>query len=361
MLYLLLYSWHVHFSPFNVFRYITFRTALATLSAMILSFWMGPWIVRRLKSLKIGESIRADGPQSHHSKAGTPTMGGVLIIAAILFPTLLWIDLRNKYSWIVLGSLMLFGLLGFIDDYIKLAKKRAKGLSIKLKLLLQTGIASGIGVVLYLLAKRGIFSTAISFPFVKQLNPDLGLFYIPFVVVVIVGCCNAVNLTDGLDGLAVGSILIGAATYAILAYIAGHSIASNYLLVPYIPNVGEISIFCGAIVGASLGFLWFNCYPAQMFMGDVGSLSLGGVIGTIAVLIKQEILLLIVGGLFVVEALSVIIQVISFRCYGKRVFRMAPLHHHFELSGWQEPKVIVRFWILAIIFALLALSSLKLR
>ncbi len=361
MLYHLLYSCHIYFSPLNVFRYITFRTALATLSAMILSFWMGPWIVRKLKSLKIGESIRTDGPQSHHSKAGTPTMGGVLIIAAILLPTLLWIDLRNKYSWIVLGSLMLFGFLGFIDDYIKVAKKRSKGLSIKLKLLLQTVIAGGLGIVLYLLAKQGMFSTAISFPFIKQLNPDLGLFYIPFVVVVIVGCCNAVNLSDGLDGLAVGSVLIGAATYAILAYIAGHSIASNYLLVPYIPNVGEISIFCGAIVGASLGFLWFNCFPAEMFMGDVGSLSLGGAIGTIAVLIKQEVLLLIVGGLFVVEALSVIIQVISFRLYGKRVFRMAPLHHHFELSGWQEPKVIVRFWILAIIFALLALSSLKLR
>jgi len=361
MLYHLLYSLQTYFSPFRVFRYITFRIALATLSAMIISFWMGPWLIKKLKRLKIGQRIRTDGPQSHQAKEGTPTMGGLLIIAAIFIPTILWIDLRNRYSWIVVGSLLLFGILGLTDDYIKLAKNRSKGLSIKLKLFLQTIIAGAIGSILYYLAKQGLFSTKISFPFIKQLNPDLGLFYIFFVIVVIVGCSNAVNLTDGLDGLAVGSVLVGAATYAVLAYIAGHSIAARYLLVPYISNVGEISIFCGAIIGASLGFLWFNCYPAQMFMGDVGSLALGGAIGTIAVLIKQEILLLIVGGLFVIEALSVIIQVISFRFYGKRIFLMAPLHHHFELSGWKEPKVIIRFWILAIIFSLLALSSLKLR
>jgi len=362
MLYKLLYGLHDYISPFNVFRYITFRTALSVLTALIISFFFGPYVIRKLSALSLRQRVREETPKRHQKeKEGVPTMGGILILISIIIPTFLWIDLGNKFFWLLLTATLLFGVLGFADDYIKAVKGNPKGLTIKMKLIGEIAIALFVGAVLYYLAGKGMFSTRISFPFIKQLNPDLGWGYILFSVLVLVGSSNAVNFTDGLDGLAIGAVLIASATYTVLTYVAGHYIAANYLLIPYVRGVGEITIFGGAMVGASLGFLWFNCYPAKIFMGDVGSLALGGAIGTIALIIKQEMLLVIVGGLFVIEALSVIIQIVSYRLYGKRVFRMAPLHHHFELLGWEEPKVIVRFWIIATIFALISLSTLKLR
>jgi phospho-N-acetylmuramoyl-pentapeptide-transferase len=359
MLYHLLYPLHTTLSVFNVFRYITFRTIYASLTAFFICFLLGPWIIQKLSSKQVGQYIRDDGPQSHLSKAGTPTMGGVLIVFSIVISTLLWSDLTNYFVWIMLLVIIGYGLVGFVDDYLMQIKKRSKGLSVRKKFGLQFALALVIG---YLVYSSPDFSTQVTIPFFKKLTPDLGWGYILFAAVVIVGTSNAVNLTDGLDGLAIGPVIIAAATYMIFAYVAGHIRIADYLQINYVSGSGEIAIFCGTLAGAGMGFLWFNSYPAQIFMGDVGSLSLGAALGAAAVITKQEILLLLVGGLFVIEALSVIFQVSFFKMTsGRRIFRMAPLHHHFELKGWPEPKVIVRFWIIAIALALLAMSTLKLR
>jgi phospho-N-acetylmuramoyl-pentapeptide-transferase len=361
MLYHLLYPLHEAFKVMNVFRYITFRTALAILTALLISLALGPRLIRKLREFQIGQQIRPEGPLSHQTKKGTPTMGGLLIIIAVTLPSLLWADLANPFVWMVLGSMLLYGVIGFADDYLKITRKRSLGLTVRQKMLAQWTVALAVGLVLLWLADQGRYTTQFSFPFFKKWTPDLGMLYLPWAMLVIVGAANAVNLTDGLDGLAIGSALIASATYAILAYIAGHAKVAGYLDVPNVKGSGELAVICGALVGASLGFLWFNCNPAQVFMGDVGSMALGGALGTVAVVIKQEILLVFVGGLFVVEALSVILQVGSFRLRGRRIFRMAPIHHHFELGGWPEQKVVIRFWIVAVIFALLGLSTLKLR
>lgn len=362
MLYYLFFSLRDVVSGFNVFRYITFRTAYAALTALLISFILGPWLIRRMTEIKLGQFIREEGPQSHQMKAGTPTMGGILINLAILIPTLLWADIMNPYIWIILFVTFAYGAIGFIDDFRKLARKQNQGLTAKQKFGLQGAVALIAGfAIAYLPQIHNAYSTTLTFPLLKKLTLDLGFFYIPFIMVVIVGCSNAVNLTDGLDGLAIGSTLIAAVTYTILTYAAGNFRVADYLRIAWVPGSGELAVFCGAMVGASLGFLWFNAHPAEIFMGDVGSLALGGAIGCLAVIIKQEILLVLVGGLFVIEALSVIIQVLSFKLTGRRVFKMSPLHHHFELSGWRETKVVVRFWIIAIMFALVSLSTLKLR
>jgi phospho-N-acetylmuramoyl-pentapeptide-transferase len=359
MLYHLLYPLHTVFSALNVFRYITFRTIYAALTAFFICYLLGPWVIRQLSRSQIGQYIREDGPQSHLGKAGTPTMGGILIVGAITLSTLMWADLTNPFIWIVLMVLVGFGAIGFVDDYLMQVKKQSKGLSVRGKLSLQTLLGAAAGTLVFLVPN---FPTEVTIPFFKTVSPELGWGYILFAVLVIVGASNAVNLTDGLDGLAIGPVIIAGATYMIFAYIAGHVKIANYLQIPYVPGCGEITIFCGAIAGAGLGFLWFNAYPAEVFMGDTGSLSLGAALGAIAVITKQEILLVLVGGLFVIEALSVIFQVGFFKMtHGRRIFRMAPLHHHFELKGWAEPKVIVRFWIIAIALALLAMSTLKLR
>ena len=359
MLYHLLYPLHTTLSVFNVFRYITFRTIYASLTAFFICFLLGPWIIRKLSGLQVGQYIRDDGPQSHLAKAGTPTMGGLLIVFSIVTSVLLWSDLTNHFTWIVLFVIIGYGLVGFIDDYLMQIKKRSKGLNVRNKLMLQFGLALITG---YLVYASPDFSTQVTIPIFKNLSPDLGWGYILFAAFVIVGASNAVNLTDGLDGLAIGPVIIAATTYMIFAYVAGHIKIANYLQINYVVGSGEVAILCGTLAGAGMGFLWFNAYPAQIFMGDVGSLSLGAGLGTIAVITKQEILLVLVGGLFVVEALSVIFQVGFFKMTsGRRIFRMAPLHHHFELKGWPEPKVIVRFWIIAIALALLAMSTLKLR
>ncbi len=362
MLYYLLYPLRNVIVGFNVFRYITFRTAFAALTALLISFIFGPWLIDRMRRVKLGQYIREEGPKSHQQKAGTPTMGGILINVAILIPTILWADISNPYIWIILFVTFAYGAIGFVDDYRKLVKKRNLGLTAKEKFAAQFAVALLAGLAIgYLPMLRNNYSTALTFPFIKQFVLNLGPLYIPFVMVIIVGASNAVNLTDGLDGLAIGSTLIAATTYTILTYAAGHAKISEYLKIAWVPQTGELAVFCGAMVGASLGFLWFNAYPAEIFMGDVGSLALGGAIGTLAVMIKQEILLIFVGGLFVIEALSVILQVFSFKMTGRRIFKMSPIHHHFELSGWRETKVVVRFWIIAIIFALLSLATLKLR
>jgi len=362
MLYYLLYPLRNVIVGFNVFRYITFRTAFAALTALLISFIFGPWLIERMRRVKLGQYIREEGPKSHQQKAGTPTMGGILINIAILIPTILWADISNPYIWIILFVTFAYGAIGFVDDYRKLVKKRNLGLTAKEKFAAQFGVALLAGLAIgYLPMLRNNYSTALTFPFIKQFVLNLGPLYIPFVMVIIVGASNAVNLTDGLDGLAIGSTMIAATTYTILTYAAGHARIADYLKIAWVPQTGELAVFCGAMVGASLGFLWFNAYPAEIFMGDVGSLALGGAIGTLAVMIKQEILLIFVGGLFVIEALSVILQVFSFKMTGRRIFKMSPIHHHFELSGWRETKVVVRFWIIAIIFALLSLATLKLR
>ncbi len=359
MLYHLLYPLHTTITAFNVFRYITFRTIYASLTAFLICFFLGPWVIRRLRYLQVGQYIREEGPQSHYQKAGTPTMGGLLIIFSIVASTLLWTDLTNGYIWLILFITVSYGLIGFIDDYLMQVKKRNKGLSAKGKFLLQTAIAFAGATAVFAWPEA---DTRLTVPVFKAISPDLGLWYIPFAALVIVGTSNAVNLTDGLDGLAIGPVIIASVAYMIFTYVTGHIEIANYLQIPYVADSGEISVFCGILAGAGLGFLWFNTYPAQVFMGDVGSLSLGGAIGTVAVVAKQEILLILVGGLFVIEVLSVIFQVGFFKMTnGKRIFKMAPLHHHFELKGWPEPKVIVRFWIIAIILALLSLSTLKIR
>ena len=360
MLYHWLYPLSEQWALFNVFRYITFRTAAAVVTALVLSLMLGPWFVRLLRRLSVGQNIREVGPKTHLVKAGTPTMGGILILTAVVLPTLLWARLDNAFVWIALTVTVGFGAIGFIDDYLNVTRGRNLGLTARRKFLLQS-IVAGLAAIALLKLPLDFEPALLNFPFFKQLVLPLGWVYVPFVMLVMVGSSNAVNLTDGLDGLATGATLIAAATYALFTYIAGNSIAAGYLQVAYVQGVGEVTIFCGALVGASLGFLWFNCHPAEVIMGDVGSLALGGAIATVAVLCRQELLLLLVGGLFVIEALSVIIQVTSFKLRGKRVFRMAPLHHHFELAGWAEPKIIVRFWVLSLLFALVAISSLKLR
>jgi phospho-N-acetylmuramoyl-pentapeptide-transferase len=377
MLYYLLYhTLQRYFSPLNVFRYITVRTVYASLTAMFLALVFGPWLIRRLRELQIGQYIREEGPQEHKKKAGTPTMGGVLIVLSTAVPVLLWADLTNAFVLMALFALIGFSVIGFIDDYAKVAKKQNLGLTSKRKFLLQVLVSMMVGVGLLELSTHSAYSTQLIVPFLKKFHPDLvihslmssghlwTLAFIPFllfVTIVITGSSNAVNLTDGLDGLAIGCTVIAAGALTVLTYVSSNARWSTYLDIQYIPRVGELTVFCGALVGASLGFLWYNAHPAEVFMGDVGSLSLGGTLGVIAVIIKQEILLFFIGGVFVVEALSVILQVGSFKLRGKRIFRMAPIHHHFELLGWSESKVIVRFWILALVFALFALTTLKLR
>lgn len=359
MLYHLLYPLHQTLSVFNVFRYITFRTIYASLTAFLICFFMGPWVIRKLSYMQVGQYVRDDGPQTHLQKAGTPTMGGTLILFSIVVSTLLWANLTDYFVWIVLLATIGFGGIGFIDDYLMQIKKQSRGLTVRNKLLLQTILAMIIGALVYISPD---FSTRITIPFFKHISPDFGWGYILFAALVIIGTSNAVNITDGLDGLAIGPFIVASATYMVFAYVAGHVKIANYLQINYIAGSGEVAVFCGAMVGAGMGFLWFNAYPAQIFMGDIGSLALGAAIGTVAVITKQEILLILVGGLFVIETLSVIFQVGFFKMTsGRRIFRMAPLHHHFELKGWPEPKVIVRFWIISIALALIAMSTLKLR
>jgi phospho-N-acetylmuramoyl-pentapeptide-transferase len=377
MLYYLLYEvLRKYISPLNVFRYITVRTVYASLTAMFLALAFGPSLIRRLRELQIGQFIREEGPQEHKKKAGTPTMGGVLIVLSTAVPTLLWADLTNPFILLSLFALIGFAVIGFIDDYAKVSQRRNLGLTAKKKIYFQVFLSLVVGVSLLVLTTHSAYSTQLMIPFLKRFRPDLvfhsfihsphfwPLAFVPFLVfvgVVIVGSSNAVNLTDGLDGLAIGCTVIAAGALTVLTYVSSNYRWATYLDIQYIPKVGELTVFCGALVGASLGFLWYNAHPAEIFMGDVGSLSLGGTLGVIAVIIKQEILLFFVGGVFVLEAVSVILQVGSFKLRGKRIFRMAPIHHHFELLGWSESKVIVRFWIAALVFALFALTTLKLR
>jgi phospho-N-acetylmuramoyl-pentapeptide-transferase len=362
MLYHLLYPLHTDIPVLNVFRYITFRTAAASVTALALSLIVGPIVIRRLREFQIKQVIRQDGPQTHRAKAGTPTMGGLLILASALIPTLLWANLTNPNIWIAVIATTAFGAVGFIDDYLKIVRRSHHGLWARYKLGWQFVIALGVGVALIALAQHDLYNTRLVFPFFKRWIPDLGLAYVLFATFICVSWTNAVNLTDGLDGLAISVFGVAAAALTALAYVSGHRVFAEYLQLQTVsPLIGELTIFCGALVGASLGFLWYNSYPADIFMGDVGSLALGGALGTVALLIKQEFGLVIVGGIFVLEAASVVIQVASFKLTGKRVFRMAPLHHHFELIGWSEPKVISRFVIAAIVFALFSLTTLKLR
>ncbi|HVO26706.1 MAG TPA: phospho-N-acetylmuramoyl-pentapeptide-transferase [Candidatus Margulisiibacteriota bacterium] len=358
MLYHLLYPLHVSHSVFNVFRYITFRALIAALTSLLISFLLGPWLIRKLVARQIGQTIRPDGPQRHLAKAGTPTMGGTLILFSLILATLLLADLTNRYVWLVVGVTIAFGGIGFIDDYRKLRHGNARGLSGRAKLLAQFVVASAVA---FLLCLQSDFSTSLFFPFLKDLHPNLGWFYVPFAAVAVVGLSNAVNLTDGLDGLAIGPVMTTAFTYGVFAYVTGNVKLAEYLQIPYVPGAGELAIFCGALVCAGLGFLWFNAYPAEMFMGDVGSLPLGAALALVALVTKQEMVMLVAGAVFIVEALSVIFQVASFKLRRKRIFRMAPIHHHFELQGWPEPQIIVRFWIISIVCAVLALSTLKLR
>jgi phospho-N-acetylmuramoyl-pentapeptide-transferase len=346
----------------NVTRYITFRTAAASLTALAIGLFVGPVMIRKLREFQIGQVIRQEGPATHRTKAGTPTMGGLLILTSVLVPTLLWADLTNRFVWIAMLSTTAFGAIGFADDYLKIVRRSHHGLRPRYKMgwTIIAGVA--VGVALLVLNSYDEYSTRLIFPFFKTWIPDIGLFYVTFAALVLVGATHSVNLTDGLDGLAISVFGIAAAAYTALAYVSTHREFANYLqLVRLDSAAAELAIFCGALVGASLGFLWWNSYPAEIFMGDVGSLALGGALGTVALLIKQEFLLVIVGGVFVLEALSVIIQVASFKTTGRRVFKMAPMHHHFELSGWSEPKVISRFLIVAIVFALFSLTTLKLR
>lgn len=358
MLLHLLYPLHVHHKFFNVFQYITFRTLGASITAVLLCMLIGPAFIRLLQRKQMGQAIREDGPKTHLSKKGTPTMGGGLIMLAVTISTLLWSDLGNKNVWVALLTTIAFAAIGFVDDYRKVIQKNPKGLSTRQKLLAQTVVALAAACVLYVM--RDI-PPVLKFPFFKEWSLDLGLMFIPFGIFVIVGASNAVNLTDGLDGLAVGPTITTAVTFLILAYCAGHMKIAEYLQIPYIPGSGELAVFLGTVAAACLGFLWFNTYPAQVFMGDIGSLALGAALGVTSVITKNEILLALCGGIFVLEALSVMAQVASFKLTGKRVFRMAPIHHHFELKGWAEPKVIVRFWIISILLALVTLSTLKLR
>ncbi len=358
MIYHLLYPLKSKYFVFNVLRYITFRTIYGIITALLISFILGPYFIRKFSQKGVGQQIKKDYLGFHAYKEGTPTMGGVVIIISIVVSTLLWSNLKNPYVWILLFTIVSFGLIGFLDDWLKLRKGTGYGLPGRTKFLLQVLLAL---LSTKLLMSVDTFTTRVSFPFFKHFNPDFGDFYLIFGVLIIVGASNAVNLTDGLDGLALGPMLVAASTYMLFAYLAGHYKFAHYLQIPFSRGAGEAAIFAGGMVGACLGFLWFNTYPAQVFMGDIGSLALGAALGCLAMVVKQEILLIIVGGIFVLEALSVIIQVVSFKLTGKRVFRMAPIHHHFELKGWAEPKITVRFWIISFILALVAISTLKLR
>jgi phospho-N-acetylmuramoyl-pentapeptide-transferase len=359
MLFHLLYPLHETYSFFNVFRYITFRTIYAAITALVICFVVGPWLIRKLRMLQIGQTIREDGPDSHLSKKGTPTMGGILIIFAVTISTLLWANLTVGYIWMVVMVMLGFGLIGFLDDYRKFTQQNSRGVPGRIRLTAEIAIALFVSLILFM--KPG-YNPAVTIPFFKTALPNLGWGYVLLSTFIIVGAANAVNLTDGLDGLAIGPAITCFMTYLLFAYFAGNIKIASYLQIPYVAGTGELAIFCGAVVGAGIGFLWYNTYPAQVFMGDVGALSLGGSLGTIAVLTKQEILLAIVGGIFVMETFSVIFQVGWFKLTkGRRIFQMAPIHHHFELKGWPEPKVIVRFWIISILLALVAISTLKLR
>ena len=378
MLYWLLYEkLFPFFHPFRIFRYLTFRTVFASLTALLIALFIGPYVIQKLREFQIGQFVREDGPKSHLKKSGTPTMGGVLIAIAILLPTILWSDPANPFVWVTVFATLAFGAVGFADDYIKVVKRRSLGLTARAKLLGQ-GIAGVlVAAALAVMNQLKMFSTELTVPFVKSLHPDLlwhwwatvphlgFLMYLPFVafvVFVLIGSSNAVNLTDGLDGLAIGCTLVAAVALTVLTYVSGHVVFADYLELHRMPMVGELTVFCGSMVGASIGFLWYNAHPAEIFMGDVGSLALGGAIGTVAVVIRQELLLPFIGGIFILEALSVMLQVGSYKLRnGKRIFKMAPLHHHFEQLGWHESKVIVRFWIAALVFALFALTTLKLR
>ncbi len=377
MLYWLFYELgYPHFSPFRIFQYITFRTLAASLTSLLLCILLGPWLIRRLRALQIGQYIREDGPQSHMKKAGTPTMGGLLILAGIIIPTLLFTNLRNPYVWVALFATAGYGAIGFIDDYAKVKKVRNLGLTPRQKMLLQILMVLVLGIWLLVLHAKGLYSTAMNVPFFKNFRPDLLIdsflaspwtypfafvFFVAFLWLVVVGSSNAVNLTEGLDGWAAGLMIIAAGAMTSLCYVSGHAQFARYLEIARLPGAAELTVFCASITGACLGFLWYNAHPAEVFMGDVGSLALGGGLGVVAVLLKQEILLLFIGGVYVIEALSVIIQVISFKSTGKRVFLMAPIHHHFEKKGWDESKVIARFWIAGLVMALFALTTLKLR
>jgi phospho-N-acetylmuramoyl-pentapeptide-transferase len=367
---------HFNVGPFRLFQYLTFRTAFASITAMFMGLFIGPSIIRRLREFQIGQYIREDGPQAHQKKAGTPTMGGVLIVISVLVPTMLWADLSNRFIWLAMFSIIAFGAIGFADDYLKIINKRNLGLTARAKLMLQ-GISSFvIAVVLITFQFKGGYSTHLIVPFLKRFHPDLVISslqhnpylwplafapFVIFIVLVITFSSNAVNLTDGLDGLAIGCTVIAAGALTVLTYVSGHVIFASYLELTYLPRVGELGIFCGAMVGSAIGFLWYNAHPAEIFMGDVGSLALGGAIATVAVIVKQELLLPFIGGIFVIEGISVILQVGSYKLRKKRIFKMAPLHHHFELMGWSESKIIVRFWIASLVFALFALTTLKLR
>ena len=379
MLYWLLYEkLFPFFHPFRIFRYLTFRTAFASGTALMIALFIGPYVIQKLREFQIGQFIREDGPQSHLKKSGTPTMGGVLIAIAILLPTILWSDPGNPFVWITVFSTLAFGAIGFADDYIKVVKKRSMGLTARAKLMWQGLAGATVAMALVALQQFHLFSTRLTVPFIKQWRPDLLwhgwpatipqlslLAFVPFVIfitLVLIFSSNAVNLTDGLDGLAIGCTIIAAGALAVLTYVSGHVVFADYLELQHMPMVGELTVFCGSMVGASIGFLWYNAHPAEVFMGDVGSLALGGAIGTVAIIIRQELLLPFIGGIFVLEAVSVMLQVGSYKLRDKkRIFRMAPLHHHFEQLGWSESKVIVRFWILALVFALFALTTLKLR
>ena len=347
-------------SAFNLFQYLTLRTILAALTALLVSLLVGPIMIRRLAHFQVGQQVRSDGPKTHLSKAGTPTMGGALIIAAVTISTLLWSDLLNRYVWVVLVTTLAFGAIGFWDDYRKLVLKDSAGLAARYKYLLQSIFAIGIAVFLYTTAS-GTASTELIVPFFKQVAIPLGLAFIPLTYFMIVGFSNAVNLTDGLDGLAIMPAVFVVGALGVFAYLSGNVVFANYLAIPHLPGTGELAIFCGALAGSGLGFLWFNTYPAQVFMGDIGALAVGAALGVIGVIVRQEIVLLIMGGIFVMETASVIVQVTSFKLRGKRVFRMAPIHHHFELKGWPEPRVIVRFWIVSVILVLIGLATLKIR
>jgi phospho-N-acetylmuramoyl-pentapeptide-transferase len=378
LLYWLLYQkLFQYFRPFRIFRYLTFRTAFATITALLITLIIGPYVIEKLREFQIGQYVRDDGPKAHQKKAGTPTMGGLLIAIAILLPTLLWADLSNPFVWVAMLATLAYGAIGFADDYIKVVSRRSLGLTARAKMLFQILAGVAVAVALIALRAQGVWSSRLTVPFLKRLQPDLVwqwvgavpyvgfLAFLPlvaYVVVIMVASSNAVNLTDGLDGLAIGCTLVAASALAALSYVSGHVLFSDYLELQRSPLAGEVTVFCGSMVGASIGFLWYNAHPAEIFMGDVGSLALGGAIATAAIVIKQELLLPFIGGVFVLEALSVILQVGSYKLRkGKRIFKMAPLHHHFELMGWSESKVIVRFWIAALVFALFALTTLKLR
>ena len=378
LLYWLLYEkLFPFFHPFRIFRYLTFRTAFASLTALMIALFIGPWVIKMLHEFQIGQFIREDGPQSHLKKEGTPSMGGVLICIAILLPTVLWSDPANPFVWVAVGSTLAFGAIGFADDYIKVVKRRSLGLTARAKILWQILAAVGVAAALAILSQFRLFATQLTVPFIKSWRPDLlwhwpttvphlgflaFLPFVAFVAFVLVGSTNAVNLTDGLDGLAIGCTIIAAGALTVLTYVSGNVVFSDYLELQHMPKVAELTIFGGSMVGASIGFLWYNAHPAEIFMGDVGSLALGGAIGTVAIIIRQELLLPFIGGVFIIEALSVMLQVGSYKLRnGKRIFKMAPIHHHFEQLGWSESKIIVRFWISALVFALFALTTLKLR